>query len=683
MRQFSAAQIVAAFLAVLSLSLLVGCSGTSNPNTVPVASILLTPTYLSLSPGQTFQLTAQPQNSSGTTIVADVSYSSTNTNLVTVTAGGLVCAGLWDANFINCNALKGQAAVGQASITVTSGGVTTTAPVYTHLQVDRIFVTPPTGCVSIGATPTYLATVYNITSPGCTPSIPCDITSTVGPITFNSTDLTVMNNNVTSGVLTAAAPGSTTIYASVSGLHSVPEPALVCPVVSINVHDAASSNTVFNLAPTGTQNLLADVIDSSGAAITPVLTWSSVPAAVASVAATTSTTGTPVTGNAETVTANTGGTTIITASCAPPSCNRNVGPQYSQNLVTVNVSGGSTTTVYAGSTSSLTLVPISSSNNTAGTAITLPYLPNSIASDSAGTKVYLGSGSGIMTVDVLTASVTVSTTAVGTILAASPDGNYLLVADNTTGNVYFYSAASSSSVLTHALTASAAAFTADSKSVTFLSGQQIYYDTTSPSATFNTLPFVPNAVDLSAQGGMTYVTGTALGAIDVRTTCNQNEWQTLTATHPTLLAHVPNGIGAVVVDSPALDVVTTGAIGTGCPPTPQNSLNTYNLGFGNFTAVQVFVSPNSTAAWVISNLPSVIALDLTTFVPFSIPLANSAQPLSGGVTIDGNFVYVGGSDTNVHALAVASHTDSAQIAVGLKDGSGNTVAPNLVLVLPK
>ena len=38
---------------------------------------------------------------------------------------------------------------------------------------------------------------------------------------------------------------------------------------------------------------------------------------------------------------------------------------------------------------------------------------------------------------------------------------------------------------------------------------------------------------------------------------------------------------------------------------------------------------------------------------------------------------------NVHSLTVASHTDSAQITVGLKDGSGNAVAPNLVLVLPK
>ena len=682
MRQFSAAQSVAAIFAVLSLTLLVGCSGTSTP-TNPVTSIVVTPSYLSLSPGQTAQLMASPKNYAGNAIVADVSYASSNSNLVTVTATGLVCAGIWDANFINCNAIKGQSAVGQANITVTSGSVSVTATTYTHLQVDRILVTPPTGCVSLGATPTYLATVYNTTAPGCSPTIPCDITSSVGPITFNSTDRRVMTNNVTSGVLTATAPGATTIYASVSGLNSIPQPALVCPVQSILIHDANSSNTTFNLAPTGTQGLVADVLDTSGTSITPTLTWSSVPAGVASVAATTSTGTTTTPPNGETVTANTGGTSIITATCSPPNCNRNVGPQYGQNIVTVNVSGGTSTTVYAGSTNSLTLIPIQTSNNTAGTAITLPYLPNSIVSNSAGSKVYLGSGSGVMTVDVVSSAVTVSTAAIGTILAISPDGNYLLISDNATGTTYFYSTANSSNLLTHAVTASAATFTADSQSVSFLAGQQLYYDATAPSSTFTNLTYVPTNIDVSAQGGMTYVTSSALGAIDVRTTCNQADWQTLTSTSPTLVAHVPNGTGAVVVDSPNLDVVTTGNIGAGCPPAPQNSVNAYNLGLGNFTPSKIFVSPDSSRVWLISNLNAMVGLNLTSLAPFSIQLANGAQPLSGGIMVDGSMVYVGGSDNSVHAINVSNGTDSAQISPGLKDGSGNAVAPNLVLVLPK
>ena len=120
---------------------------------LPVEVITFSPLFLSLSPGQTAQLTGITKNYAGSTIVADVNYASSNTNLVTITATGLVCAGLWDANFITCNALRGQSAVGQATITATSGTATATAAVYTHLNVDRIFVNPTSGCVSVGATP--------------------------------------------------------------------------------------------------------------------------------------------------------------------------------------------------------------------------------------------------------------------------------------------------------------------------------------------------------------------------------------------------------------------------------------------------------------------------------------------------------------------------------------------------
>jgi len=36
----------------------------------------------------------------------------------------------------------------------------------------------------------------------------------------------------------------------------------------------------------------------------------------------------------------------------------------------------------------------------------------------------------------------------------------------------------------------------------------------------------------------------------------------------------------------------------------------------------------------------------------------------------------------VHRIDVSSHTDAQQIAVGLKDGNGNAVTPNLVSVVP-
>ncbi len=678
MRRLSAAQLAAAFVSILCLGVWAGCSGTgSTTNNTDVSKIVMSPNTVSLNVGQVIKITGIPQNSSGATVVADVSYSSTNPSQISISPSGYVCGGVWDANFITCTALPGKTGVGQATITATSGTVTGTALAYSHLQVDEISVNPPSGCVSVGETPTYSATAYNTTAPGCSVAIPCDITSTVGPITFFSTDFTVMSTSTTTGLLTANEPGSTSIYANVSGLNSVPQNALVCPVVSIQVHDAASSNTTFNLAPTNTQSLVADVIDSNGVSILPALTWSSVPAGVAAVTLGTAS-------NLATVTANTAGTATITATCSTPNCNRNINAQYQQNTVTVNVSGTTSTTVYAASTKSLTLIPIATSTNTAGTAIALPYLPNSIVSDSAGTNLFLGSATGIMTVSVLNASVTVSSAAVGTIVAASPGGLYLLVSDSASGNVYLYATANGTVILTQSLTATSGAFTPDGNSVTFLTpGNQLYYDTIFPTSTAVTLPFSPNAVDVTSQGGMTYVTSSAFGAIDVRATCNQSDWQNLSATAPTLIAHLPNGNGAVAADSPAVDVVTTGSIPAGCPPTPQSTLNTYDLGFGNFTANQMFVSPDSSRAFILSDLPKIIGLNLTTLTPFSISLANGAVPLSGGIMIDGSFVYVGGSDSNVHAINVSSGTDSAQVAPGLKDPGGAAVTPDLVLVLPK
>lgn len=639
----------------------------------------MVPSTVSMNVGTVVKITGVTKNSSGAVVVADVSYSSDNPAQVSISPVGYICAGQWDANFITCKALPGQTGVATATITATSGTLKATAPVFAHLQVDQVKVNPPTGCVSVGATPAYTATAYNTTAPGCSVAIPCDITPSVGPITFFSTDIVVMSNNVTTGVLTANEPGSTSIYASASGLNSIPQPAQVCPVVSINVHDAASSNTTFSLAPTNTQSLVADVIDSAGNAIRPALTWSSNQLGVATVSL-----GTSTTTNSGTVTANTNGTATIVVTCSTPDCNRNINPQYSQNVVTVNVSGTTTSTVYAASTKSTSLVPISTSNNTAGTAISLPYLPNSIMTNSGGTKVYLGSANGVMVVDTTTATVTVGATAPGVVLAASSIGDYLLISDATNGYVYLANTANTTVLASVVTTATAAAFTPDGKSVTFLTpSNQLYYITTYPTSTTTNIPFAANGLAISAQGGLTYLTSPALGGIDIRSTCNQASWQTLTASAPTLIAQLPNGNGAVAADSPGIDLVTSGSVGTGCPPPVQSTVNNYNLGYGSFTAHQMFVSTDSTTAWILSDLNSVIGLNLSTLQPFKVALANGATPTTGGIMINGSTVYVGGSDNNVHVINPSTFSDSSQVAPGLKDTNGTVVAPDLVLVLPK
>ena len=162
MRRYSAAGVLAALVSVIFLSMIVGCSGTSS-TVAPVTQIVFTPTSLSLNAAQVVRLIATPENSTGGAVVADVSFSSSNTAVVTVSPAGFVCAGVWDSNYIVCNPNPGLSAVGQATITATSGSVTNTAQVNVHLQADRIAVNPISGCVSMGATPTYTATVYNTT----------------------------------------------------------------------------------------------------------------------------------------------------------------------------------------------------------------------------------------------------------------------------------------------------------------------------------------------------------------------------------------------------------------------------------------------------------------------------------------------------------------------------------------
>ena len=917
MQRFSVLSVLAALLTAIFLSLLTGCGGGTSTKTPVVASIVLTPATISLNEGGVATLSAVAQNSAGATIAADITFASSNSNIATVSSGGLVCGGVWDANIINCNATIGQGGVGQATITATSGTVTATATVHVHLQVDRVVVNPPSvnplsGCTSMGQTvnpccttmgqevpvsasdsmcttqsaTSYTYCAFSTSAPGCSPASPCDITSTVGPITVASNDLAVVANSAgieatysaattsptytsggtitgskgqtcnlsnfgiggtsgidptyspatnsptytsggtitgsagqtcslsnfngvsgatatviltgtntiasgthltvtaegtgattppttatlsngtascsgtatvitaltpisgvglgvigaaatvaltgtntiasgtqltvtasgygatsppttatlsngtaqcsgtanlitalnSAGVFTAEAPGSTTIFGSVSGVNSVSVPYTTCPAVTILVHDAGSSNTSFLLNPAGTQPLTADVYDSNNQYIRPTLTWGSSNTASATVA--TGTSG----NNPATITAVAAGTASITAACSYPDCNINVPAQYSLNVVTATVSGGTTTNVYAASTNSTTLVPISTSTNTAGTAITLPNLPNSIIIDPAGNNLYLGSSSGLMTVNL--ASSTITTYFLnGTIVAISPDGRYLLVSDSVDGTVNYFNLSNQTVTYTSAgFTTTSSAYTPDSKYNEWVSGSQLAFGLQVSLSGMAPLGYTANALDISAQGGLTYITGSPNGinGIDVRSTCDQSQVEVPPPppNSPTLIKAIPNGTGAVAVatDSPSLDVVSTpGTLGPGCPvpvPTPPITVASVDMGVGAFNARQLFFSSDSTRAWVITDLPELLTLILPSSTPFAIPYSGGATAYSGGVTLDGAQVYVGTSDGTVHRIDVNSQTDVQQIAVNLKDSNGNPVPPNLVYVQP-
>jgi Big-like domain-containing protein len=892
MRRFPVVSVLAVLLTVIFLLLLAGCGG-SGTKTPAVAMITITPTTLSLNEGGVAGISATAQNSSGATIAADITFTSSNTNIATVSSAGLVCGGAWDANFINCTGTTGQAGVGQVTITATSGTATATATVYVHLPVDRVVVNALNGCTSVGQVVPATASAYSTSAPGCSQTAPCDITSTVGPITISSNDLTVvaissgveptyssttnsptynsggtitgskgqtcnlsaftvgntggidpiyssvtnsptytsggtivgstgqscslsnfngvsgatatvsltgtntiasgtvlsitdegsggtippttatlsngtascsgtanvstvLNNTLgsgqtvigaaatvaltgtntiasgthlavtssgygantpptsatlsngtatcsgtanvitaltASGVFTAQNPGSATIFASVSGVNGIGVPYLTCPVVSIMVHDTNSSNTSFTLSKAGVQPLTADVYDSAGQHIQPNLTWASSSTASVTVAVGSSSTTASITGVAP-------GTAAITASCSYPTCNKsfpnapppyNVGSQYSNNVVTASVSGSTTTNVYAASTNSTSLIPISTSTNTAGTAITLPNLPNSILIDHSGTNLYLGSGSGIMMVN-LSASTVTTIQLNGTVVAISPDGNYLLVSDPVSNNIFYYDISTGTVTSTSVgTTTSSSAYTPDSAFNEWVSGTELTSGLQTgsqaglPGNGMTTLPYTAGALDISAQGGLTYITGNTPSQIDVRSTCDQAEVTPgLSATNPTLIKALPNGTGAVATDSPAVDVVSNSAtLSAGCPvTTPSKILSSVNMGVPAFNARQLFVSSDSSRAWVISDLAQLMYLDLQSLQPVSIPYTGGATAFSGGITLDTLQVYVGTSDYTVHRIDATLNQDVQPIPVGLKDANGNPAFPNLVAVQP-
>jgi hypothetical protein len=84
---------------------------------------------------------------------------------------------------------------------------------------------------------------------------------------------------------------------------------------------------------------------------------------------------------------------------------------------------------------------------------------------------------------------------------------------------------------------------------------------------------------------------------------------------------------------------------------------------------------------VTSNLGQLLGLTTATLTPFAIALANGASAFSGGTTLDGTKLYVGGSDKFVHRIDVAGGTDAQQI--GASAGTPLSFTPDLVAVKPK
>lgn len=641
-------------LAILGIMLvgLAGCGGHSSSTTAPSA-VQISPSPLSLNLGGVASLTATVVDSTGAavTVTTGFTYASSNSSVATVSTAGSVCAGKWDANFIVCDTTGVQP--GTATITVTNGSVNGTVTVYTHLHVDRVTVSPGSiNCISSTQTQQMSAHAF---------SNGVDITPTVGPFNWQSSIIDVATVDA-NGSVTAKTPGQGGIIASVSSVFSPSAPWTTCPVQSVNIHVSGATDTKFTLAAASTNSLAADVLDSHGLTVSVPLTWSSSVPTVATI------------NSSALVTAVAAGTTGLTASCAV-SCNIGLAPVYS-NVVIGSVSGSSTTTVYAAGTSSTSLVPIDATANTAGTAITLPSMPNSLLFNSLGTTAILGSSAGYMSVDTTTNAVTQNTGVQGTVLAVSPDSNRIIVAGTNT--LFVVGIGSGIATETSPIAAAtAASFSPDSRNAYILAGTNLYFWTAGGSFKLIALGGAASDVKFLANNAFAYIAGGASGpAVTARATCDNSLADTVIPPGaPNLVASLPDASALVAADSPGLDVIAVTTNHVGCPPPLSDTLTHLTYGVAAFTPKQLIVLADGTRAYETGSPGQLLGVTTSSSTPFTIPLANGATPLTGGATLDATKLYVGGSDNNVHRIDVASGTDAQQISVSF--------TPNLVAVRPK
>ena len=363
----------------------------------------------------------------------------------------------------------------------------------------------------------------------------------------------------------------------------------------------------------------------------------------------------------------------ITASCTPPTCNIGVLPGlpiYASNgtlpngqpgwgVISVNVTASKipTYTAWAATTGcgktlncTSSTFSVTSGANPIAAAATLPFTPNSLRFTPQGSRAYLGSPMGLMFLDLGGSSPVVSTVSsattpcnlavCGQVLAISPDGNRVVVADAVTqpNQVYIFDNANPSNAPVDLLIsgAVAAAFSPDEMKIFILtnSGTMYVYSTVDALASFSVAGTATD-VAFSADGSFAYVAGTP-GALSVSgfATCDlANVFNDVTL-HATPLAIRPlpnqqldadgNWAQPVVafdppyvekfwanVIQPALpngNLVCNGPLvhDTDIPPT------FFDLGQGKFAPLLMQVAGNGTQVIVVAqNIPAVLVLDMT------------------------------------------------------------------------
>ena len=738
---------------VAALALLLICVACSSGNVVHVA-VYAVPSIISITPagsaslslGDTGQFTGTALDSTNKAIAEPIYYQSTNPAVVTIASNGLACAGSWDSLTAPEVCTPGQ--TGTAVITANAQGVSSpSVTVYVHQPIDRVVISPAPGqlppvyssCFSKEGVPTppqfyiYQANAYSAAGPSGPGT---DITSTVGPFTWQSTNPTVATLKTATisapilglqpgqTIVTANIPGTTSLIATVNSVNSAPYTFETCPVQSISVYIIGANNSM--VVPTGSkaQTIIAKVFDNQGVSITGVpITWCSSDSLSVGIGGTTgcftsAVSTTSVYGATVTATPSAVGNSSITASCTPPNCNIGftpslpIYPEGIVNMVVVPASGGTSTSETAkfyvssedcgandGCVSQLVSIP--AATNILGTAINLPATPNSLVFNAQGTTAYLGTDSarfgnaGLMVYSVSGSNVKQYASVAGKVLAVSPDGSVVIVSDTVSQpNVVYVLNSLTNVTSTLAITgATAAAFSPDSLKAYIVAGSTLYVY--SKEDAIETIPLgAPSpGVSFLPIGAFAFLSGGAPGAaFSTYTTCDSAPGPTVTGiAAPAIFQALPNSTQVLAVEPPNVTLVDVSTVPVGCSPTLTTTLGqSVNLGEGNFTPTQLILGPDGNKSYIVaSNAHSIFVFDILGLTSTALPLVGNATPVQAALSPDGTLLYVAASDGLVHVVSTVLGGDLQQINFPTnlcEDTAGNPYStvckPNLLVVQP-
>ena len=766
MQRFFALIVLLVFSVPVGISI-AGCAG-SNPNDFCIKNghgygekvtdldhINLGPasTGISLSYGQTGQLN-QPTGfncNGGSVSVPHYVYGSTNLNLADINPStGAICAGSWNRHsasgipdFTICTPPPQP---GIVQVTASASAVTSNpVNVYIHPPITAVTIPTQTACVSQNQTlATPLTTNTQVFGPDGT-VIPSQYVGTVTYTPVNSTIVTINNTtdttstNPVNGLATAHLPGSTVVNATLSGTTSAAGYFFTCPPsnIGLTLNGSTGMPTPVTVSAGSPQNLLANITDTTGAAISGLsLDYTSTQPKQIAV------------GSSGTVTATFPTTTTVSAICQPGTCNPapvniigqlGTGLPVTSNTVIVNTPGRSSSKLWLASSQSSYFTPLDLTASGAPTPIKLPYIPNSMVLDQNGDNLYFGSYHELMVVNAGTNTLAKEDPNVpGVVLAVSPDSSTAVINDQINQIIYLYSGSKGSFTSVGGL-ATRAQYSPDGKNLYIIGPNNLYIF--NPATGWSTYanssggtnvcsasqlnnnndptkfdPFCSPDITIAIPSIGPFITGsnTTANGFCPNTTVNPPVYYPQAATvaiasdHLTATNDGNHILGATASPAQIADIsvkIPTGACpssnlgikmqqGTGSNP-GDYSINTTALSNISPSEITEFVSsPDATMSFVTYNSASASGLlpaykPSTTFgtagTLTNIQLSTGAQaPISGVFSPDDSTFFVGTSGDNLlHVIDVPSLTDKQTINPKLVNPSGTPVPVQFIVVQPR